>query len=41
MRFPQTVFKGVGKMTRKPLLFLKDILNAIERIETYTRDGEE
>ncbi|MEL6442050.1 MAG: DUF86 domain-containing protein [Cyanobacteria bacterium J06621_8] len=28
-------------MTRKPLLFLKDILNAIERIESYTRDGKE
>ena len=28
-------------MTRKPLLFLKDILNAIERIETYTFNGKE
>ena len=28
-------------MTRKPLLFLKDILNAIERIETYTCNGKE
>lgn len=28
-------------MTRKPLLFLKDILNAIERIESYTRNGKE
>lgn len=28
-------------MTRKPLLFLKDILNAIERIEAYTCGGEE
>ncbi|MDJ0904161.1 MAG: DUF86 domain-containing protein [Xenococcus sp. MO_188.B8] len=28
-------------MKRKPLLFLKDILNAIERIETYTCNGKE
>lgn len=28
-------------MTRKPLLFLQDILNAIERIETYTCNGKE
>ena len=28
-------------MTRKPLLFLKDILNAIERIESYTSGGKE
>ncbi len=28
-------------MTRKPLLFLKDILNAIERIESYTCGGKE
>ncbi len=28
-------------MTRKPLLFLKDILSAIERIESYTRNGKE
>ena len=28
-------------MTRKPLLFLKDILTAIERIESYTRNGRE
>lgn len=28
-------------MTRKPLLFLKDILNAIERIEFYTSGGKE
>ncbi|MEO0924735.1 MAG: hypothetical protein AAFY63_02565 [Cyanobacteria bacterium J06643_13] len=27
-------------MTRKPLLFLKDILSAIERIESYTRNGK-
>ena len=28
-------------MTRKPLLFLRDILSAIERIESYTRNGKE
>jgi uncharacterized protein with HEPN domain len=28
-------------MTRKPILFLKDILSAIERIESYTRNGKE
>ncbi len=28
-------------MTRKPILFLKDILSAIERIELYTRNGKE
>ena len=28
-------------MTRKPLLFLKDILSAIERIESYTRNCKE
>jgi uncharacterized protein with HEPN domain len=28
-------------MTRKPLLFLQDILSAIERIEFYTRNGRE
>lgn len=28
-------------MTRKPLLFLKDILNLIERIESYTNCGRE
>ncbi|MEO1465244.1 MAG: DUF86 domain-containing protein [Cyanobacteria bacterium J06633_1] len=27
-------------MNRKPLLFLKDILSAIERIESYTRNGK-
>lgn len=28
-------------MTRKSLLFLKDILSAIKRIEFYARDGKE
>ena len=28
-------------MPRIPLLFLKDILNAIELIESYSRDGKE
>jgi uncharacterized protein with HEPN domain len=28
-------------MTRKPILFLQDILSAIERIEFYTRNGKE
>ena len=28
-------------MTRKPILFLKDILSAIERIESYTGNGRE
>ena len=28
-------------MTRKPLLFLQDILKAIERIESYTCGGKE
>ena len=28
-------------MTRKPLLFLRDILSAIERIESYTLNGRE